>query len=43
MLYAFLLDNRTYTGNFFDNKRFGYGEFEWPNGRKYKGEWINGK
>jgi hypothetical protein len=20
-----------------------YGEFEWPDGKKYKGQWANGK
>lgn len=25
------------------DKKHGYGEFDWPDGRKYKGSWKNGK
>jgi len=26
-----------------DDKKHGEGEFTWPDGRKYKGQWENGK
>jgi hypothetical protein len=26
-----------------DDKKHGKGTFEWADGRKYKGQWINGK
>jgi hypothetical protein len=28
---------------YLDDKKDGYGEFLWPDGRKYKGHWKNGK
>jgi hypothetical protein len=28
---------------FLKDKKQGYGCFEWPDGRKYRGEWKNGK
>lgn len=30
-----------YTGDWFDNKREGYGEYYYKNGERYKGEWKN--
>ncbi len=36
-------DNRTYIGEYLDDKKHGYGEFIWPDGRVYKGQWVNGK
>lgn len=37
------LDGRLYTGAYCEDKKHGYGEFEWPDNRKYKGNWQNGK
>lgn len=37
------LDGRRYTGAYCEDKKHGYGEFEWPDNRKYKGNWQNGK
>ncbi len=31
------LDERRYIGHYVEDKKHGYGEFEWPDGRKYKG------
>ena len=31
------LDERKYIGHYVEDKKHGYGEFEWPDGRKYKG------
>jgi hypothetical protein len=30
-------------GEYFDDRKNGYGEFVWPDGRSYKGDWLNGK
>jgi hypothetical protein len=30
-------------GEYVDDKKQGYGEFIWPDGRSYKGDWFNGK
>ena len=27
----------------YDNLKDGYGIFEWPNGKKYRGQWAKGK
>jgi len=32
-----------FLGNYVDDKKEGYGEFYWPDGKCYKGEWKNGK
>ena len=39
----YFLDERKYIGHYVEDKKHGYGEFEWPDGRKYKGQWLNGK
>jgi hypothetical protein len=33
------------TSNFYSitKRKHGYGVFEWPDGRKYKGNWSQGK
>lgn len=31
-----------YSLDFYDKKN-GYGEFEWADGKVYKGNWVNGK
>lgn len=45
-------DGRKYTGQYLNDKKHGFGTFEWRNaaykykiadGRKYKGEWLAGK
>jgi L1 cell adhesion molecule like protein len=36
-------DERTYTGDYVDDKKQGHGIFTWPDGRKYEGAWFNGK
>lgn len=48
-------DGRRYEGNYVDDKKEGHGVFEWyffnlltiylnrPDGRKYIGNWVNGK
>ena len=33
----FVLDERKYNGSYVEDKKHGYGEFEWPDGRRYKG------
>ena len=35
--WLFLLDERKYNGSYVEDKKHGYGEFEWPDGRRYKG------
>lgn len=37
------IDDRKYVGSYIEDKKQGYGEFEWPDNRKYKGQWYNGK
>lgn len=32
-----------YKGHFYDDEKNGYGEFTWPNGKRYRGMWKNGK
>ena len=32
-----------YEGNYVDDKKEGHGTFHWPDGRKYEGQWENGK
>ena len=29
--------------NYFEDKKHGYGVFIWPDGRKYEGQWQDGK
>lgn len=36
-------DGRSYEGNFKNNKMHGVGYFIGPDGKKKKGEWIDGK
>ena len=36
-------DGRYYSGMFRNDKKHGYGEFKYKNGKTYKGEWENGK
>lgn len=36
-------DGRKYTGHFSKDKKDGKGEFVWPDGRKFVGEWQEGK
>lgn len=31
-----------YSQEYFEDKKHGHGVFEWSDGRKYIGEWING-
>ncbi|MGB2492222.1 MAG: hypothetical protein ACPID7_04485, partial [Candidatus Puniceispirillum sp.] len=35
-------DGKLYVGNYQDGKKHGYGEFYWPEGQSYKGDWQNG-
>ena len=30
-------------GEYKDDKKHGYGEFFWPDGRAYKGNWMEGR
>lgn len=32
-----------YNGSYIEDKKEGYGEFTWSDGRIYKGYWMNGK
>ena len=32
-----------YNGNYINDKKEGYGIFQWPNMRRYEGNWKNGK
>ena len=34
---------RRYLGAYLDDKKHGYGEFHWPDGRSYRGYWADGK
>lgn len=34
---------RRYIGAYLDDKKHGYGEFHWPDGRYYRGFWADGK
>ena len=36
-------DKKRYVGEYLDDKKHGFGTFEWGNGKKYEGEWVNGK
>lgn len=36
-------NDRKYNGNYVNDKKEGYGEFYWPDGRIYKGYWKDGK
>lgn len=36
-------DGREYEGDFVRDKRHGYGEFKYKDGKVYTGEWSNGK
>ena len=36
-------DGRSYNGEFFEDKKQGFGIFTWPDGRKYIGNWDKGK
>jgi hypothetical protein len=36
-------DQRYYEGAYVDDKKEGFGIFSWPDGKKYEGEWRNGK
>jgi len=42
-LFLWQIDERKYNGSYVEDKKHGYGEFEWPDGRRYKGQWSNGK
>ena len=33
------IDGRKYVGHYVEDKKHGFGEFEWPDGRKYRGMW----
>ena len=35
--------NKSSINRIINDKKDGYGEFEWADGRKYKGSWKNGK
>lgn len=37
------VDKKRYVGEYLDDKKHGFGVFEWGNGKKYEGEWLNGK
>jgi len=37
------INYRKYNGNYVNDKKEGYGEFYWPDGRIYKGYWKDGK
>ena len=32
-----------YTGGFHMDMKHGHGEYTWPDGEKYTGQWVNGK
>ena len=36
-------DGRVYVGALANDKRHGVGEYVWKDGRKYRGEWNDGK
>ena len=36
-------DGRIYEGEYFEDKKWGYGVFIWNDGRKYDGYWKDGK
>lgn len=36
-------DNKSYDGEYQDDKKHGQGIFEWADGRKYIGSWNKGK
>ena len=36
-------DKVTYDGQFANDKKEGYGIFDWSDGRRYEGNWMNGK
>lgn len=37
------INYRRYIGGYINDKKEGYGEFFWPDGRLYKGYWKDGK
>jgi len=37
------LDGKKYTGEYLDDKKHGYGVFDWGNGKFYEGFWEDGK
>ena len=42
MLMTGFYPRKKYIGNYKNDKKEGYGEFIWNNGKKYRGNWKNG-
>ena len=36
-------DGKEYFGDFYEDKRHGFGKFKWKDGREYEGDWEKGK
>ena len=36
-------DKKKYTGEYLDDKKHGFGVFDWGNNKRYEGQWHNGK
>ena len=34
-------NGKTYSGDFYEDKKQGYGTFQWPKGIKYEGGWLD--
>ena len=41
--YIVYKDGTTYEGQFFDDKKTGFGIYKWIDDRKYQGWWYNSK
>lgn len=42
-LFTWADSGKVYRGEYRDDKKHGYGEISWPDGRRYAGQWANGK
>jgi len=40
--HSIIISGRKFEGNYIADKKNGFGELSWPDGRKYAGQWLDG-